>query len=285
MVGGCLGPLRAAGDAGAPPDASITAVIRPRRNRIGARPPVPAELVHPGRGLHADLADRQCRHRKGFVLARIRRIARQTGNAHLHFELLVERGELFVGEGPVFSHPIQRLDPEVRGHEALPMASPQQGRTALGAVHQRIDIGLRGIDRIVGLKVTNIRIRVPALLRHQLPFRLVASKLAVVDLRALLQADHAHSRFCQVLGSHCTRSAGADDQGIDNLGVQTDFRHALHLIRLFIVRQRFAKGTVSPGLWGSVLGMPNPPATGLTAYQLNRSGIPLLNPDTTSWLT
>ena len=66
----------------------------------------------------------------------------------------------------------------------------------------------------------------PALLSHELPFRLVAVELAIVDVRALLKADHPSTCFGKMTRSNRPRCAGANDQNFRRVAVAAGTSHA-----------------------------------------------------------
>ena len=58
------------------------------------------------------------------------------------------------------------------------------------------------VSTVVVFKVADVGVGMPALLRHQFPFRLVTRVLAVVDLWTLLQADHVETGLGEMLGGY-----------------------------------------------------------------------------------
>ncbi len=211
MVGRGFGAFGAAGQARAAPHA-LSARHRGARNRVGRRPPVPAELVHSGRGLPADLADRQRRQR------RRRRADRRDRRPARRRPCRYPAGRRRV-----------RVLRNVNGQSS---ATPSRVRTRKSDGVQRCQCAayrivlpptalyISGLTSAVGVSRDS---RSPGrarwgsgatLLRHQLPFRLVAVEFAVVDLRPLLQTDHLDAGGGQTTRRDCPRGAGADDNDV-----------------------------------------------------------------------
>ena len=222
-------PVRAARQAGAVAHALVAPAIVARGDGVGPRPPMPAQLVHALGGLHADAADRHGRQRI-VAVRRVGRIPRQPGNTHLVIHPGVVGLQVLIGEGPVVGHAVEGLHAEVRRHEALPVRRVEDRRAAHRAVHQRVDIACRGVDRIVGFEIPDIRVGVPALLRHELPFGLVAVELGVVHPWTLFQAHDIDAGNREVCRRDGARRTGPDDEHIGRVAALLHLRHS-HSLR------------------------------------------------------
>ena len=154
---------------------------------------MPAELVHTLGGLSPDAAHGQGRQRARRTVG-MGGIARQAGHGHRLFDIFVERGEVFVSEGPIFGHATQCADPEIRGHESYPMRAIDQCRPTDACKHQRIDVRLLGIDRIILRSPAYIGVRVPFAQLSQFPFGPRTVKLISRNPTALLQHCDRHAR-------------------------------------------------------------------------------------------
>ena len=97
QVRGRLGALVAALLAGAALDARAAAVVRRGQDRVGLRPPVPAQPVVGAGHLEPARADRQRRQRRILAAGRIGRVAAHPRHAEVAVAALVIRQQFLVG--------------------------------------------------------------------------------------------------------------------------------------------------------------------------------------------
>ena len=190
-VGRRLGALRASLHAGAPLRARVAPRVRRREDRARRGPPVPAEPVVRAHDIHHAAAERQRGQREVGALG-IGRVAREAGDADLAGDAVVGRLELLVREGPVVGDAVERPDAEVGRRQARPVAGVEHRRAADAVVHQRRDVRLRDVDRVVGRSRADVRVGRPLLGRLELPVGLRPGVVGAIGPVALLQADHVH---------------------------------------------------------------------------------------------
>ena len=97
------------------------------------------------------------------------------------------------------------------------MGGVQDRAAADAAEHQRVDVRLRGVDRVVGGTAADVGVGVPLLLLDQLPLRLVAGELARWRPVALLEADHREAVLRELLDGHGTGRTGTDHQHVSHV--------------------------------------------------------------------
>ena len=217
QVGAGLRPRRAPGQAGAVAQAAGPVPVLARGDGVGAGPPVPAELVHALGCLAADLADRERWQRVGLA-GWVRRVVAEAGRTDLAVHPLVVGQELGVVKGPVVGDSVQGPHLEVGRQESGPVSCIQDRAAADTAVHQRVDVGLRGVHRIVSRACADVRIRVPLLLLDKLPLGFVAREGTGRRPVALFEAHDRESAFRERLDGDRAGGAGPDHQDVRNVG-------------------------------------------------------------------
>ena len=194
--------------------AGRAAVVPRRVDVVVRRPPVPAQFVERSGHRLAVGAQRQRGH--GPLRPRwIRRIAGDAGTTHHAVIQVVPRLELFVGEWPVVGYPVKGLDPEVGRVKPGRVRGPVDRAAAHGVVHERSDVRLAVVDRIVFRQAANVGIDIPRCAGLQLP--VVTGRRVVFrpQPRPLLQDDHFEAVLGQPPGRRAAGRPGANDQHID----------------------------------------------------------------------
>ena len=182
-------------------------------DRVGGRPPVPVELVHPFGRAAPDRADgegRQERRRAGRVV----RVAGHARDLHLLVDPLVVRLHLLVGDGPVVGEPVERAQLVVLRAQPHPLGAEVHRAPADRVVHDRRDRRARDLERVVGGVLPDVRVRAELRVGDELPLELVAREVGRVLPAALLEADDLEAGLGEVPGSDRAARARADDQDV-----------------------------------------------------------------------
>ncbi len=217
-----LGAFAAALLAGAALDARMAPVVGDRQDRVGLRPPVPAQPgVGPG-DLQPARPERERRQRRVLAPGRVGRVAAHARDAEVPVAPLVVRQQLVVGQRPVVGDAVERAHPEVRRQHPRPGAGEDQHRAADRRVHQRRHLGVGLVDRVVLGQAADVGARRPLLAHDELPVELGAAVLAPVVPVALLEADHGEPGLGEPPRDDATGCAGADDQDVCGFGGQDE---------------------------------------------------------------
>ena len=196
--------------------ACVTALVRYGINVIVRRPPVPAEAIKCGGHVFAVLAEWDRRH--GPRRPRwYSRIPVDPGAPHHHVVHVVIRVQVVVCKWPVVCDPVQRLHPKIRRVKPWRMGRPVDRAAADGCEHQRGDVGLAVVDRVVLRIPSFVWIPVPFMAAEDLPVLLRRRVERGVDPAALFKTDHGKSGLCE---SPCDGSAGrpgADYQDVSDV--------------------------------------------------------------------
>ncbi len=168
QIGGALGSLVAPEETRGTLDARVPARPWRRQDRVGRRPPVPAEPgVGPGDPERTG-SDGE-RGQWGIGAVGEGRVAPEARDPELPVGALVEREQLGVGEGPVVGHTLVGPPREVRRQEPGPLGRIQDGAPAHAVVVEHADVGGAQVDRIVRRGATDTRVAGPQLAAGQLP--------------------------------------------------------------------------------------------------------------------
>ena len=214
-----LGPGGAPALAHPPPDA-LAHVLEPRgRDGLGARPPVPPELVHRPGHVQAGRPERVGRQRE--VLRRVGGVAAQPGHPDEGVDAVVVRREVLVADRPVVGHAVQRAHAEVRRQEPLPVRSVHDARAADGPEHAERRVRAAQLQRVVLRAAPHVRLPVPRRAGEELELGLAARQLARLHPVALLQAHHGEPAGRQRVRHDGAGRPGSDDQDV---GLQVGHR-------------------------------------------------------------
>ena len=122
--------------------------------------------------LEAAGADRQRRQRRILAAGRVGRVAAHARDAEVPVAPLVVRQQLVVGQRPVVGDAVERADAEVRRQHPRPGAGEDQHRAADRREHQRRDLGVGLVDRVVLGQAADVRAGRPLLAHGELPVEL-----------------------------------------------------------------------------------------------------------------
>lgn len=215
-VGGGLGALRTAPLAGAPTGALGQLLELLARDRVGARPPVPAQRVH-ARGRPAARLAQGVRGQRVVESLRVGGIAAEAGDADEPVHPVVVRGEVGVGDGPVVAHAVEAADGEVGRQQTRPLGAVEEAGAADRVVHDRRHVRVGQVQRVVRRQIADVRVVGPLVLDQQLPLGVVDRVVRRVDPVALLQADHAETACGQRVRDDPAGGPGADDENVGHV--------------------------------------------------------------------
>ena len=213
VVGARLRALGTAPQAAAPLRADPASVGGDRQHRVGARPPVPAEPGVRAGDLQRAGADRQRRVGR-LERRRVGGVAAEPGGAELDVGLLVVGPQVLVADRPVVGHAVLRAHAEVRRMQPRPVAGVQDQAAADAVEHQRRDVGVVLVDRVVLRPGAVVRAVGPLLARQELELRSRRRELVELVPVALLEADHVEPGRREPARDDASGRSGADDQHV-----------------------------------------------------------------------
>jgi hypothetical protein len=145
---------------------------------------------------------------------RIGRIAPDSGDVHVEVELLVAREQLVVGDRPVVADALERARAKVGWPHAGPLPAEVDRASADSVEHDRVDLGLGSLARVVLAPPPDVRIRIPLLPDEELELELVAGEVRGVLPASLLEAEDREAGFRELLRGHGTGGTGADHEDV-----------------------------------------------------------------------
>ena len=175
---------------------------------------MPAEPVEAARDALAVGPERQRRHRPRRA-RRICRIAGDAGASHPGIVQIVVRLEVGIGDRPVVGHAVEAPDLEVRRVKARRVCGPVDGAAADRVEHQRRDVGLAVVHRIVLGQAADIRVEAEARGSAEFPVCEAGRVLLRLLPSALLEAQNAEPGIREPPGHRRAGGTGADDQNVD----------------------------------------------------------------------
>ena len=89
------------------------------------------------------------------------------GDAEVALDAHVVGLEVLVGQRPVVGDAVERPHAEVRRHVALPLRRVDDRAAADAVPHQRRDVGLGVVDRVVARRLARVRVPAPVAARGQ----------------------------------------------------------------------------------------------------------------------